>query len=98
VGAKEEDCEGIVNIGRNIEGVEVAVAIRERPGGELKINFRSKNYVDVSAIANRHSGGGHKRAAGCTIKVMNGILNVLKPPGMTSFDVVAKKNRTHRHA
>jgi len=42
VGAKEEDCEGIVNIGRNIEGVEVAVAIRERPGGELKINFRSK--------------------------------------------------------
>jgi len=68
VGAKEEDCEGIVNIGRNIEGVEVAVAIRERPGGELKINFRSKNYVDVSAIANRHSGGGHKRAAGCTIK------------------------------
>jgi len=55
VGAKEEDCEGIVNIGRNIEGVEVAVAIRERPGGELKINFRSKNYVDVSAIANRHS-------------------------------------------
>lgn len=75
VGAKEEDCEGIVNIGRNIEGVEVAVAIRERPGGELKINFRSKNYVDVSAIANRHSGGGHKRAAGCTIK---GDINYVK--------------------
>ncbi|WP_265443525.1 DHH family phosphoesterase [Acetivibrio straminisolvens] len=68
VGAKEEDCDGIVNIGRNIEGVEVAVVIRQRAGGELKINFRSKNYVDVSVIANRHSGGGHKRAAGCTIK------------------------------
>jgi len=36
VGAKEEDCEGIVNIGRNIEGVEVAVAIRERPAVSLK--------------------------------------------------------------
>ncbi|ODM25170.1 phosphoesterase [Clostridium sp. Bc-iso-3] len=68
IGAREEDCEGIVNIGRNIEGVEVAVVIRQREGGDLKINFRSKNYVDVSAIANRHSGGGHKRAAGCTIK------------------------------
>ncbi|HOM01215.1 MAG TPA: bifunctional oligoribonuclease/PAP phosphatase NrnA [Acetivibrio sp.] len=68
VGAKEEDCEGIVNIGRNIEGVEVAVVIRQRASGELKVNFRSKDYVDVSVIANRHSGGGHKRAAGCTVK------------------------------
>lgn len=68
VGAREEDCDGIVNIGRNIEGVEVAVVIRQRADDEIKINFRSKNYVDVSAIANRHSGGGHKRAAGCTVK------------------------------
>ncbi|MFZ5989831.1 MAG: DHH family phosphoesterase [Bacillota bacterium] len=67
-GAREEDCDGLVNIGRNISGVEVAILIRQRDREEFKINFRSKNYVDVSAIANRHSGGGHKRAAGCTIK------------------------------
>lgn len=67
-GAKEEECDGIVNIGRNIGDVEVAVLMRYRLNGELKINFRSKDYVDVSKIANKHSGGGHKRAAGCTIK------------------------------
>lgn len=66
-GALEEDCEGIVNIGRNIRGVEVALLIRERFEGEYKINFRSKNYVDVSMIASKYKGGGHQRASGCTI-------------------------------
>lgn len=65
-GAKDEDCDGIVSTGRNINGVEVAVLLRERESGEIKVNFRSKNYVDVSAIANLYKGGGHKRAAGCT--------------------------------
>lgn len=67
-GAKEEDCDGIVNIGRNIRGVEVAVLLRELSGDEIRINLRSNNYIDVSEIAKHFSGGGHKRAAGCTIK------------------------------
>lgn len=67
-GAKDEDCDGLVNIGRNIGDVEVAVLMRQRADGEFKMNFRSKNYVDVSEIANKLSGGGHKRAAGCTVK------------------------------
>jgi phosphoesterase RecJ-like protein len=66
--AKEEECDGIVNLGRNIREVEVAVLMRQKMDNEYKINFRSKNYVDVSIIANRHSGGGHKMAAGCTMK------------------------------
>jgi len=67
-GAKEEECDGIVNIGRNIRGVEVAVMVRSRTDGEVKVNLRSNSYVDVSEIAKRYSGGGHKRAAGCTVK------------------------------
>ncbi|NLD50122.1 MAG: bifunctional oligoribonuclease/PAP phosphatase NrnA [Clostridiaceae bacterium] len=67
-GAKDEECDGLVNIGRNVGDVEVAVLMRQKTNGEFKINFRSKNYVDVSEIANKLSGGGHKRAAGCTIK------------------------------
>jgi phosphoesterase RecJ-like protein len=67
-GAKEEECDGIVNIGRNIDGVEVSVLFRQRAGSGIKVNFRSKSYVDVSMIANIYSGGGHKRAAGCTIE------------------------------
>lgn len=66
--AMEEDCDGLVNIARNIEGVEVAVLIRQRSENEFKINFRSQNYVDVSAIAHKYSGGGHKKAAGCALR------------------------------
>jgi phosphoesterase RecJ-like protein len=66
--ASEEDCDGLVNVARNIEGVEVAALIRQRSEDEFKINFRSQNYVDVSVIAHRYSGGGHKKAAGCSMR------------------------------
>jgi bifunctional oligoribonuclease and PAP phosphatase NrnA len=66
-GALEEDCDGIVNIGRNIRGVEVSVMLREWNGG-IKCNLRSNTYVDVSEIATVFSGGGHAKAAGFTIK------------------------------
>jgi len=67
-GAKDEDCDGIVNIGRSIEGVEVSVLIKQKENNEVRVNFRSKSYVDVSEVAAIFDGGGHKRAAGCTIK------------------------------
>ncbi|MCX8130101.1 MAG: bifunctional oligoribonuclease/PAP phosphatase NrnA [Clostridia bacterium] len=67
-GASEEDCDGIVNLGRNIKGVEVAVMMRQKANGAIKVNFRSKSYVDVAAIAGLFKGGGHKRAAGCIIE------------------------------
>ncbi len=66
-GAIEEESEGIINLGRNIYGVEVAVLFKEKQD-EVKVSFRSNSYVDVSIIANKYSGGGHKKAAGCTIK------------------------------
>lgn len=65
-GAKDEDCDGIVNIGRNIDSVEVAAMLRQRDNGEIKINLRSKTFVDVASIVNMYGGGGHKKAAGCT--------------------------------
>lgn len=67
-GAKDEDCDGIVNIGRSIEGVEVSVLIKEKENNEVRVNLRSKSYVDVSEVAATFDGGGHKRAAGCTVK------------------------------
>lgn len=67
-GAKKEDYDGIVNIGRNIKGVEVSVLFTELDSGNIKVNLRSNDYVDVSKIASEFSGGGHQRAAGCTIK------------------------------
>lgn len=67
-GAKDEDCDGIVNIGRSIEGVEVSVLIKEKDENVIRVNLRSKTFVDVSEVASTFDGGGHKRAAGCTIK------------------------------
>lgn len=63
-GAREEDCDGIINTARNIRGVEVAAMLRQWNNGEIKVNLRSSSYVDVSAIAGLYKGGGHKKAAG----------------------------------
>lgn len=67
LGSDEADCEGLVNIGRNIEGVEVSVFAREVRAGVFRINLRSRGRVDVSDIARKFNGGGHIRAAGCTV-------------------------------
>lgn len=61
---KSDDFEGLVNIGRNLEGVEVSLFLREDPKGHFRGNLRSNNYVDVSKVAENFNGGGHKRAAG----------------------------------
>ena len=67
-GAKDEDCDGIINTARSIRGVEVAALLRQWGNGEIKVNLRSNSNVDVSAIASLYSGGGHKKAAGYIVK------------------------------
>lgn len=64
----ESELEGISNIPRNIEGVEVGVTVREQADGTCRISLRSSDFVDASEICQRFGGGGHKRAAGCTIR------------------------------
>ena len=54
--------EGIVDIGRNILGVEVSIFIRENNG--WTVSLRSTGNVDVSKIALQFGGGGHRMAAG----------------------------------
>lgn len=62
VGASLGEHEGIVDIGRNIDGVEVSIFIRENNG--WTISLRSTGNFDVSKIALHFGGGGHKMAAG----------------------------------
>ncbi len=57
------DHEGIADIGRSIEGVEVSIFIHE-VDNIYKVSLRSNNYVDVSKIGLKFNGGGHKNAAG----------------------------------
>ena len=66
--AKPSDLDGIIDEMRTTEGVEVAILLDERELGEYKVSMRSNEIVDVSVIAKYFGGGGHVRAAGCTIK------------------------------
>lgn len=80
------DHEGIVEIGRDIEDVEVSIFLREIEDG-FKVSLRSSEYVNVSEVSAIFSGGGHIRAAGCTIhfpleqtkeKIIDRVKNFLK--------------------
>lgn len=66
--AKEEDASEFINISRDIDGVEVAVFIKEKSSELFRISLRSKSKVDVRSVAEKFGGGGHIRAAGCTIE------------------------------
>lgn len=66
-GAGEDDLEGLAPLPRQIEGVYVGVTMRERKDGNFKVSVRTGNHADASAICARLGGGGHVRAAGCTL-------------------------------
>ncbi len=69
VGAEPGDHEGLVEIGRDIEGIEVSIFIRQKENEEAyKISMRSGNKVNVSDICFLFGGGGHPRAAGALIQ------------------------------
>ena len=67
-GAGEEMTEGIIDHLRSFEGAQIAALIRDlcdRGRAARKVSLRSSSgEVDVSAIARKKGGGGHKRAAG----------------------------------
>lgn len=65
--AKMEDTEGIISFIRGIDTIEVACILKEIDEEEIKVSLRSKKHIDVSKICRKFNGGGHIRAAGCTI-------------------------------
>lgn len=64
--AKDEYTEGIVETLRSIAGVQISFVLKETQNG-VKVSIRSNN-IDITKISDKFNGGGHKRAAGCTIK------------------------------
>ncbi|PTM58959.1 DHH family phosphoesterase [Desmospora activa] len=66
-GAEEDDLDGIVNYARNVIGVDVGLLFRETEGDKVKVSLRSREIVDVAELAHSFGGGGHARAAGCTL-------------------------------
>ena len=83
-GAKEEDCEGLVNYALSIADAEVAVFFRELPDGRFRVSLRSKGKVNVAKLAERFGGGGHDCASGCAVNgplqaAVSEILSQLRP-------------------
>ncbi|MCM1569611.1 MAG: bifunctional oligoribonuclease/PAP phosphatase NrnA [Roseburia sp.] len=66
--ATPKDFEGIVNQLRNIKGIECAIFMYETDTLEYKVSLRTNTKVDASRVAAYFGGGGHVRAAGCTMK------------------------------
>ena len=84
--AGEGDHEGIVNWGKDIEGVEVSIFLHESIDG-YKVSLRSIDKVNVADICLLFNGGGHRQAAGCKLKmplelskqtILNEIIRALK--------------------
>ena len=71
IGASEEDTETISQLARTVAGVQIGVMMREKiyPDGKTgyKFSVRANSDTDVSALCASFGGGGHKKAAGCTI-------------------------------
>jgi bifunctional oligoribonuclease and PAP phosphatase NrnA len=66
-GAREEDCEGLVNYALSIGDVQVAIFFRGLPDGRWRVSLRSKGEVNVATVAEHFGGGGHKCASGCSL-------------------------------
>ncbi len=76
-GTTSEGLSEIVNYLKGISGCETAVFVYERTKGVFKVSMRSDDKADVSIVAVKFGGGGHAKAAGCTIESEN-IETVLK--------------------
>ena len=66
-GAREEDCEGLVNYALSIGDVQVAIFFRELPDARWRVSLRSKGEINVATVAEHFGGGGHKCASGCSL-------------------------------
>ena len=67
LGAKATSADGIVGRLTEIEEAEVVIFLREIEQGQVRVNMRSKSRINVARIAGLFGGGGHVKAAGCTV-------------------------------
>lgn len=66
--ATEDDVDGISTLPREVDGVEMGITMREVEPNVYKVSVRNNGLVDCSKFCSIFDGGGHKAAAGCTIK------------------------------
>jgi len=67
-GAKREDTEEFINLPRAVRSVKVAAFLKETLDGYIKVSLRAKGECDVSLVALKFGGGGHRNASGYRAK------------------------------
>ncbi len=79
-GVTSADLDGIVQILMGTVGAEAAIFLYETEPHTFKVSMRSKEFLDVSRIAAHFGGGGHIRAAGCTMQgTVHEVINTILP-------------------
>lgn len=87
--ASPTDLDGVIDQFRVTKGVEVAIFIYELATQEYKVSLRSNGDVDVSKIAIYFGGGGHIKAAGCTMRgSLHDVINNLIPHVETQLNTI----------
>jgi phosphoesterase RecJ-like protein len=69
-GGTYEDTDGLVNMPLTVKAIQAVVFFKQSEGDadEYRVSLRSKGDVDVGSVARAFGGGGHKNAAGCTVR------------------------------
>jgi phosphoesterase RecJ-like protein len=87
LGLEEEHLGTLVDVARSLRGVEVALSIRQPSiEGKFRVSVRCTGDFDAAALCAQFEGGGHKKAAGCTViaesvdEAMNKILSAMNFP------------------
>ena len=96
------DSDGAVDLGRTIKNVEVSLLFREINPEKTKVTFRSKQYVDVQALAVVFGGGGHARAAGATLtcsidKAVDKIIKLTKQALVNDYKTYGQNSNFEPH-
>ena len=66
---EDEHMNDLVDVARSLEGVRVAISIRQpRTEGVFRVSCRASGKYDVAALCALFGGGGHTKSAGCTIE------------------------------
>jgi phosphoesterase RecJ-like protein len=66
--ASDEDADGFVNYPLTVGEVEAVALLKECAPSTYRTSLRSKGDVNVARVAEKFGGGGHRNAAGCTLK------------------------------
>jgi phosphoesterase RecJ-like protein len=67
-GGTYEDTEGLINLPLTVKDILAAVFFKENGAGDWRVSLRSKDAIDVNAVAKQFGGGGHKNASGCSAR------------------------------